>query len=410
MKNKTIFYLLTILITFLSFNLNVNAAQELTCIYEGEDNIAVVQYSNGNKKIYKNDDSASIDSYYWKKLDNLTVDTTKTQQKDSSNNLTKCPPYIAKLEKNDTSIKFIDILSHDDDRVEQAHSKLNQKSSSTTIIEFKNELPRPTNSVGWINELKSPYTAQCVYERLISYTENWETKTFTHKIQISYGKNTINIAELDPKKGDYSNVEYYRFNIDYDTDKVYSFKIDSNFTISNFLTQYKGQCPRFLSVDRDSNPRAEGEPPITVEQISTTIYMPGTKGQAYSLSEVKGVNPENDEQLSLTGILSPNIVLKDKINDCSELLGEDIAGWLNVIWNLVKIGIPIVLIGIGILDFVQSVFSGKEDSMKKSQGKFIKRIIIAVVIFLIPTILELLLNIANSVWDNIGTDICGIIF
>ena len=50
--------------------------------------------------------------------------------------------------------------------------------------------------------------------------------------------------------------------------------------------------------------------------------------------------------------------------------------------NIVKIGIPILLIGLGTLDFSKAIFSGKEDDMKKNQEKFIKRIIISVCIFL----------------------------
>ena len=47
--------------------------------------------------------------------------------------------------------------------------------------------------------------------------------------------------------------------------------------------------------------------------------------------------------------------------------------------------------------------------MKKAQSKFIKRIIIAAMIFLIPVLLGFILKVANSVWGNIGTDICGIL-
>ena len=39
-----------------------------------------------------------------------------------------------------------------------------------------------------------------------------------------------------------------------------------------------------------------------------------------------------------------------------------------------------------------------DDGMKKAQKAFMKRLIIAVAFFLIPSVLELLLNIANSVW------------
>ena len=37
-------------------------------------------------------------------------------------------------------------------------------------------------------------------------------------------------------------------------------------------------------------------------------------------------------------------------------------------------------------------------------------LIIAILIFIIPTLLSFLLGIVNSIWGNIGNDLCGIIF
>jgi hypothetical protein len=50
--------------------------------------------------------------------------------------------------------------------------------------------------------------------------------------------------------------------------------------------------------------------------------------------------------------------------------------------------------------------------MKKAQSKFIKRLIIAIVIFLIPTLLSFILKLANDIWGIFGEniDLCGIIF
>ena len=76
---------------------------------------------------------------------------------------------------------------------------------------------------------------------------------------------------------------------------------------------------------------------------------------------------------------------------------------------MVKIGIPIILLVLGSLDFAQAVFASNEDGIKKAQGKFIKRLIIAVVIFLIPSVLQLLLGIANTVWPEIDKTLCGIL-
>ena len=49
-----------------------------------------------------------------------------------------------------------------------------------------------------------------------------------------------------------------------------------------------------------------------------------------------------------------------------------------------------------------------EDKMKKAQSKAIKRVIIAIIIFFVPTLINLILNIANDVWSNANFETCGL--
>lgn len=102
------------------------------------------------------------------------------------------------------------------------------------------------------------------------------------------------------------------------------------------------------------------------------------------------------------------------IIDCEQLLGgddksDDLIKMLKTIVGIIRIGIPILLIVLGSLDFAKAIFSSSEDEMKKSQSKFLKRLIIGVGIFLVPPILKLLLTIANGIWGNISPDFCGIL-
>ena len=66
----------------------------------------------------------------------------------------------------------------------------------------------------------------------------------------------------------------------------------------------------------------------------------------------------------------------------------------------------ILLIVFGIIDFATAVFSSKEDDMKKRRETFIKRIVAAVLVFLAPILVNLLLNIANDAWNWINPDTC----
>lgn len=56
--------------------------------------------------------------------------------------------------------------------------------------------------------------------------------------------------------------------------------------------------------------------------------------------------------------------------------------------NIIKIGIPVVLIFFGLLDFGKAVMAGEEKEMKEAQGRFIKRCIYAVLVFFIVAIVQ----------------------
>ena len=58
--------------------------------------------------------------------------------------------------------------------------------------------------------------------------------------------------------------------------------------------------------------------------------------------------------------------------------------------------VPILLILWGTIDLVKSVVAGKEDEIKKNQKALIKRIISAVIVFLIPLAVSMLLGLIGS--------------
>ena len=70
----------------------------------------------------------------------------------------------------------------------------------------------------------------------------------------------------------------------------------------------------------------------------------------------------------------------------------------------VKYIIPVVVIVLGILDFIKATSAGKEDEIKKAQGSFVKILIAAALIFIVPFIIEFILDIFG--FDAFG---CGII-
>lgn len=90
------------------------------------------------------------------------------------------------------------------------------------------------------------------------------------------------------------------------------------------------------------------------------------------------------------------------------LLAEDACHGLGNIILIVKFlltivqwVVPIILIVLGTIDLVKAVVAGKDDDIKKHQQTLIKRIIAAVIVFLIPMLVTVLMGwIGNSEWKT----------
>lgn len=87
---------------------------------------------------------------------------------------------------------------------------------------------------------------------------------------------------------------------------------------------------------------------------------------------------------------------------CSQL--APILRVLAYLLNLVKIAIPIVLIIMIIVDFVKATVANDEKKMKEAQNAVGKRVVYALVIFLVPTIVSLLFK---TLGNNIGGELNG---
>lgn len=93
--------------------------------------------------------------------------------------------------------------------------------------------------------------------------------------------------------------------------------------------------------------------------------------------------------------------VSEKPMNCETLFGDfddpsTFGGFLQVLFNYVKIIAPILLIVFGTLDFGKAVLASDQDALKKAQGNFIKRCIAAVALFLLPTIIMWILELLNQ--------------
>ena len=79
--------------------------------------------------------------------------------------------------------------------------------------------------------------------------------------------------------------------------------------------------------------------------------------------------------------------------------------------NIIKIGVPIILIVLGMIDMGKAVASQKEDEIKKGQKTLISRVIAAAIVFFVVAIVQLMLSIVSGATNdtNIWTCICQLI-
>lgn len=71
---------------------------------------------------------------------------------------------------------------------------------------------------------------------------------------------------------------------------------------------------------------------------------------------------------------------------------------------LIQIGIPIILILLGMLDLGKAVVASKEDEIKAAQKLLIKRAIYALAIFFVVLIVQLVFGLLSTTGDS---DIAG---
>lgn len=94
--------------------------------------------------------------------------------------------------------------------------------------------------------------------------------------------------------------------------------------------------------------------------------------------------------------------------DCKGIFGDknnpdSLSNLINEILQYPKIIVPILVIVLGILDLGKAVIAGKEDEMKKAQKTFVKRLILGVVFFFIPVIVNIIMWLADIVWNGMYT-------
>ncbi len=120
----------------------------------------------------------------------------------------------------------------------------------------------------------------------------------------------------------------------------------------------------------------------------------------------------SDSTVVLTNSNNINSWMNDYNSDqgsCASILGNpsdpNSVAWLVVtVLNYFRVLGPLAVIVLSGIDYVKAIINSDDDAMKKTSNRLGKRLILAALLFLIPSIVKLLLQVFNIVSDPL----CGI--
>lgn len=172
--------------------------------------------------------------------------------------------------------------------------------------------------------------------------------------------------------------------------------------LSSILTTPNGDKIKNLSgeayIDRISNLYLE-------ETRNALAYFNGKCDLNLDLNQIQqGLKEKIDEDYS-NFIINP-IEWGDKEFNCDTLFGGGVAELIGKAYFLLEILSIIILIVFSVLDYSKVILNGEADEIKKSNQKLFKRLIIVVVIFLLPALINTILNIFDIEGFNSDHPLC----
>ena len=361
MKKKGLL-ILTFIISFILYTNIVSAATELTCIYEkssGQVAVKIVQYKDGAKKVFTNtqEKKPSADSENWWLIGNVSFASDKE--------LNQCPEYMSFAGSPTKEVTF-------SSNAKSGYAKLLSSENNTEDkhISYKDEDHIPGEKSIMEDEITSgKWIVGCQYKKI---NDDEYLYLYFNETEIRLVKNE-NVLPKNPEGQAYSSTPYTEFSDVQLSRVIKEYNTNGGCPINiykNSITTWTEDLQYVYSLDRES----------IGSSLTTYVFIKSTDGKPDS----KPINP----------------------TDCNQLLGKDVINFINEIMKWVRIFVPILLIGLGILDFTKAAFQKNEEDMKKIREKFIKRIIAAVLVFLAPIFINLLLELANSAWDWINPKTC----
>ncbi len=123
-----------------------------------------------------------------------------------------------------------------------------------------------------------------------------------------------------------------------------------------------------------------------------------------SNQELSEYDKERDQQLGLgpIDVTDNTTTLETSDLDCNGIFAGNFGTLLKQILSFIRFLAPILIIGLSIIDFIKATASQDDSEIKKAANKLVKRMVIGTIIFILPTLLELIFYLAGIDYGTCG--------
>ena len=102
------------------------------------------------------------------------------------------------------------------------------------------------------------------------------------------------------------------------------------------------------------------------------------------------------------GYFGNRVITSETGSSCDDTLGS-LGKWLKTIYDIMKYAVPVVIVVLGIKDFISGTISGNDDALKKAGSAFVKRLIWGAAFVALPVLITMILTFA---FGGSFADIC----
>lgn len=230
---------------------------------------------------------------------------------------------------------------------------------------------------------------------------------------VTQWKDGGHIHEVDFMEDYYGNDKPYSTKLKCRNEEYYEkIKIGGGYNCSP-ATSGKATIRYYFSSDMSNNASFDGcEDLDAMLEATKKAYKDG----GHNSTEYQALNKD---MRSLCKIYMNNLVIHNTNSKCSYLcskgiaeelgkiddkyskltnhcgFGEDMVAWLMRILKIMRYIVPIIVIVTSTMEYISAIGAAEDDAMKKAGNRFSKRLLIMIVFFILPSILQFLFNIFN---------------